>query len=312
MTESRPGAAGEPRDLDVVVAGAIGVDTNVYLAGADIDFQVEANFTWNADNVGQAGGYSSKAFAALGCRTAFTGSVGRDALGEWIRAELAAHGIEALLFDDPLGTHRSVNFMYADGRRKNFYDGKGQLDVRPDLAACAALLGRARLVHLHLENWCRALPPLARERGVVVSCDLQDVVRLDDPYRADFIAGSDIIFFSTVSVPDPEAAVRHLLGADARRIVVGGMGREGAMLGSAAGIRHFPAIAAGAPVVDTNGAGDALAAGFLDAFVFRGLAPEVALLRGQLAARFACTRRAGEKRLITAAELDALAEAFAP
>ena len=78
----------------------------------------------------------------LGLRTAFVGALGDDPMGDFIRRELAGDGIEALLFPDPLGTHRSVNFMYPDGRRKNFYDGKGQMDVTPDLAACRRLLAR--------------------------------------------------------------------------------------------------------------------------------------------------------------------------
>ncbi len=298
--------SGTAKDLDVVVAGAIGIDTNVYLYGADIDFDVEANFSWNADAVGQAGGYASKSFAALGRRTLFVGSVGRDPLGEWVRADLALHGVGALLFDDALGTHRSVNFMYRDGRRKNFYDGKGQMDVRPDLGACEAELRRARLGHFHLENWCRELLPLARRHGVVVSCDLQDVVRLDDPYRQDFIAHADVLFFSTVNFPNPAPAVERLLQGAPGRIVVGGMGADGAVLGTADGIRFFPAVAGEEPVVDTNGAGDALAAGFLTSWLFDGQPPEEALLRGQLAARVACTRRAGEKVLVTRDRLEAL------
>ncbi|HEX6386041.1 MAG TPA: hypothetical protein VF177_15330 [Anaerolineae bacterium] len=56
--------------FDVVVVGNVGVDTNVYLHGQDIDFTVEANFTENVDYVGQAGGYSSRGYAHLGKQTA--------------------------------------------------------------------------------------------------------------------------------------------------------------------------------------------------------------------------------------------------
>ena len=83
----------EGRDLDAVVAGCIGIDTNVYLYGSDIDWTVEANFTQNLDYLGQAGGYSSRLFASLGCTTAFVGSVGRDPMGDVIRRELAGDGI---------------------------------------------------------------------------------------------------------------------------------------------------------------------------------------------------------------------------
>lgn len=64
--------------LDAVVVGGAGVDTNVYLAGDDIDWSVETNFTRNVDCVGQAGGYSSRLFARLGKRACYIGPVGDD------------------------------------------------------------------------------------------------------------------------------------------------------------------------------------------------------------------------------------------
>ncbi|HYO54881.1 carbohydrate kinase family protein [Archangium sp.] len=293
-------------DIDAVVAGCIGVDTNVYLYGADIDFNVEANFSQNIDCVGQAGGYSSLGFAGLGRRTAFIGSVGRDWHGEHIRHELTRAGVEALMFDDPPGTHRSVNFMYRDGRRKNFYDGKGHMDLRPDLDACRAVLSRSRVMHVHLENWCRELLPLARQLGVVVSCDLQDVTSLDDPYRRDFIEQADILFFSTVNFPDPREAIARLRQGHPERLVIGGMGARGCVLGGKEGVRFFPPVELDTPVVDTNGAGDALAVGFLTGHVLEGRPPEDAILRGQIAARYVCSQRAGQKQLITASRLDEL------
>ncbi|HPS77324.1 MAG TPA: carbohydrate kinase family protein [Thermoanaerobaculaceae bacterium] len=293
------------RDLDAVVAGCIGIDTNIYLYGHDVDWTVEANFTQNLDYVGQAGGYSSRLFASLGCRTAFVGAVGEDLLGELVRRELAADGIETVLFRDPLGTHRSVNLMYPDGRRKNFYDGKGQMDVQPDLDACRRLLARTRLVHVHLENWCRHLLPVAREHGVVVSCDLQDVVDLEDTYRRDFVEGADILFFSCVNFPDPRPALDHLRRGRPGRTVVGGRGADGCVVADDAGIRFFPPVALPAPVIDTNGAGDALAVGFLTSLVLDGFPVDAALLRGQTAARHVCTRKATSTRLLTRPELEA-------
>ena len=58
------------RKFDVAVVGNVGIDTNVYIAGADIDFGVESNFTENLDYVGQAGGYAARGYAQLGKRTA--------------------------------------------------------------------------------------------------------------------------------------------------------------------------------------------------------------------------------------------------
>lgn len=293
------------QSFDVVVAGAIGIDTNVYLYGADVDWTVEGNFSEDIDCVGQAGGYTSRGFAALGCRTAFIGSVGKDRLAQWIRDELAEDAIETLLFDDAVGTHRSVNIMGRDGSRKNFFDGKGQMDVVPDLDACRALLRGSRLVHVHLENWCRHLLPIAREEGAVVSCDLQDVVRLDDPYRREFVAEADILFFSGANFPDPEEPIMQFLRERSGRVVVAGMGKRGAAVGTRAGIRYLAPPDTGQPLIDTNGAGDALAVGFLVGHVLDGMPVEDALLRGQIAARHTCALKATSRGLITRAQLDA-------
>ncbi|GLH72962.1 hypothetical protein GETHLI_14640 [Geothrix limicola] len=303
------------RDLDVVVIGNAGVDTNVFLPKPGIDFEVEANFTENLDCAGQAGVYAARSYAALGYRTAFIGHVGDDWAGGLVREAFAADGIDtSLLGHDPAGTARSVNLMYTDGRRKNFYDAKGHMDLEIDLEACRALLARAKLVHVHLANWTRRLLPiardLARDSGLTIACDLQDVVDLKDPYRSDYIRLSDILFFSSVNHPNPARPILAFLKAGPARAVLCGLGAKGCALGTREGIRTFPALSLPAPVVDTNGAGDSLAAGFLASHVLEGRTLEEAVLRGQLAARHACAQRATSSNQITASQLDALTAAF--
>jgi sugar/nucleoside kinase (ribokinase family) len=292
--------------FDVAVVGNVGVDTNVYLPGADIDFGVVSNFTQNLDNVGQSGGYAARGYAQLGYRTAFIGSVGDDHNGRFVRRELAGDGIDtSLLFDDPVGTGRSVNFMYRDGRRKNFYDGKGQMDLEPPLDKCRAMLAHCRLAHFSIPNWARRLLPLARELGLTVGCDIQDVVTAGDPYRQDFVEGSDILFFSDANQSDPAALARVYLDHNPALIIVVGLGPQGCLLVTADGQQHFGPVAMEAPVIDTNGAGDSLAVGFLSSYILEGYSLEDAVMRGQIAARHACTQKASTSTLITADELEA-------
>ena len=73
--------------FDVVVIGNVGIDTNIYHAGSDINFDLESGFTENIDYVGNAGGYSSRGFAQLGYRCAFIGYVGDDYSGNFILSE---------------------------------------------------------------------------------------------------------------------------------------------------------------------------------------------------------------------------------
>jgi sugar/nucleoside kinase (ribokinase family) len=303
-----------PAGPDVVVIGNVGIDTNVYLApGAGLAEVVleEGHFATDLDCVGQAGGFTSRGFARLGRRTAFIGHVGDDPLGHWVRAELAGDGIDLTgLGVDPTGTARSVNLMSADGSRVNFYDGRGHLDLTVDPALADPILAGARLALFHLPNWARHLLPVARAAGAVIACDLQDVRDPDDAYRRDFVAAADILFVSAAHHADPRPLLRHLLTAGRARLVVCGRGRDGALVATRDGIESFrpPALPPGRdlPVVDTNGAGDALAVGFLVAHVLQGHSIAEAVRRGQFGARWTCAQRASSNDLITAERLAAL------
>ncbi len=290
------------RDLDSVVIGNIGIDTNVYLPPGFSSAGAESAFTDNEDTIGQAGGFSTFGYARLGLKAGFIGYVGLDPLGRYIEAELDKAGVTTALFVDPAGTSRSINLMRPDGTRRNFYDGKAHMTLAPDLAACRALIDRARLLHVHLPNWARQLLPYARERGVPIACDLQDIENVDDPYRHDFIEAADYLFCSATNFDDPREIADALLRRNPKATVVLGLGRNGAMLADRDGHARFAPENDPRPVVDTNGAGDSLAVGFLTARVIEGRPAEEAIRWGQIAARHACTLRSSLD-LITRPEL---------
>jgi sugar/nucleoside kinase (ribokinase family) len=296
---------GRVSSFDVVVVGNVGIDTNVYAPCGDINFSVESSFTENIDYVGQAGGYASRGYAQLGKRTAFLGYVGDDFSGRFIREEFERDGIDTTaLFIDPAGTGRSINFMYQDGRRKNFYDGKGHMQLQPDLGICRDLLSQSKLAHFHIPNWARLLLPIARELGLTIACDIQDVVCVDDAYRRDFVEHADILFLSAINQPDSTALIEAFLEMKSDQIVIVGLGSEGCALGTHEGIRFFPAIEMAKPVVDTNGAGDGLAVGFLCSYVLDGCNLVDSILRGQVTARYTCTLKASTSDLITRRRLE--------
>ena len=64
--------------------------------------------------------------------------------------------------------------------------------------------------------------------------------------------------------------------------------------------------------MDTNGAGDALAVGFLVARVLDGLPLERAVLRAQLGARWICAQAGDAKRPLTRAQLDGFERTIRP
>ncbi|WP_374688096.1 carbohydrate kinase family protein, partial [Promineifilum sp.] len=152
---------------------------------------------------------------------------------------------------------------------------------------------------------------IAREEGLTIACDLQDVVDPADPYRQDFIREADILFFSAANFPDPTPLIERFLDRPGRVCVVG-MGARGCAVGAArstgtaSAVRFFPPVEMEAPVIDTNGAGDSLAVGFLTSYVLDGYSLEESARRGQLAARHTCTLKATSDGLITRGQLDDL------
>lgn len=201
------------------------------------------------------------------------------------------------LFTDPTGTARSVNIMGRGGSRKNFYDGRGHMALHlPDEAA--GVLEGARLAHVHLANWAREALPMARELGVAISCDLQDVTDPDDPYRGDFVRAAQVLFCSAANHSGADALASALLTANPGALVVIGMGADGCAVADAHGLERFAPPASDLPIVDTNGAGDLLAVGFLSAHVLDGLGVAEAVDRGQRAARWCCTQKATTDHLL--------------
>lgn len=295
------------KQFDAAVIGAMGVDTNIYFYGNGIDFDVEANFTQNYDMVGCAGGYSSRLFNNLGYRTAALGEIGNDFAGNFILKTFRKDGIDtSYCFEGKSGTRRSVNFMYPDGRRKNFYDGKHDEAVRAPQAKSKELFAKTKLCHFSIVNWARHLLAPAEESGCVISADLQDVVDVNDDYRLDFAKAADILFFSAANFPDPTPLMEKFLSMKSGRIVVCGRGKEGCALGSEKGIRFFDPVEFGEPVIDSNGAGDSLAVGFLSSYLFEKMSLEDSILRGQIAARHTCMQKGTTDTLIQGRELTEL------
>lgn len=289
----------------IVMVGNIGIDTNVYLSDDRIDFSHEANFTTNLDTVGQAGGYASRAYRQLGADVAFIGYVGADWMGEHIRCILNSEDIDtAGLFIDPQGTSRSVNLVYPDGSRKNFYDGKSHIALQVPLDLCLGIMKNAKLVHINIPNWARHLLKPARDLGIPVACDIQDVVDPHDPYRLDFVRGSDYLFFSAVNHPDPSPVFKEYLELNPNLVILATLGANGCALSTTGSTAFFPPVHLDLPVVDTNGAGDAFAAGFLYSRVIEGYSLADSVHRGQICARHKCAQRSSSANMITHELLD--------
>lgn len=246
-----------------------------------------------AGRPGGAGANQSVWLARCGVDARFVGRIGRDILGEFLAARLRHDGVSVYLAtDDALPTGKIVILVDASGERTMITDRGANLNLREsDLPGHLFQAGR----HLHLSGYSYfedgprtvALAALKRARaaGMTVSVDPASASLLRDVGPARFLEwtrGAELCFPNLdegrllSAAVDPEAIVAALVlhyGA-----VVLKLGAGGAIFGQAGQTPlHLPA--APAQVVDTTGAGDALCAGFLAAWL-GGQAPAPALRQG--------------------------------
>lgn len=280
----------------VLVVGNPSLDTLVLLPEEEPDLLADGHFTQNVDTVGGSSGYSARGMAALGHRVRLLGSIGADPAGNVIRAVLAEEGVDcSTVFGDPRGTARSVNLVTRSGRRVFFYDGAAHMTVKAPSGLVRNALAGADLAICALANWSRDVLPAIRAAGIPLAVDLQDVRDPADPYRQDFIAAADYLFASGAHLSDPQAAAREWLDTGRARLVVFGLGPRGALMIPREGPELLAAPpGSDLPIVDTTGAGDGLAVGFLDGLLFAGLDHAAALDRGQRWARLTASAVGGD------------------
>ncbi|WP_251095506.1 adenosine kinase [Streptomyces sp. Caat 7-52] len=295
-------------DTDVLVLGGAGVDTIVHVPELPLPFadsyMIRPGITARA---GQSGDFVALGLTALGLRTHHLDMIGDDLEGGLVRALHRDNGIPLTAIPQPAGTKRAVNLVGPDGRRLSLYDDtrSGAADRFPE-ATVRELAATSRHAHVVITPPCAQALPLLREAGLTVSTDLHDWDGAN-PYHEPFALEADVVFLSTTALADPERTMRDIAARGRARIVVATAGAQGARLLADGELTHVPAVAPPAPVVDSNGAGDAFAAGFLLGWL-NGEDPRRCAGYGAIAGAHACTVPATRTEAITRAELLARAD----
>src|SRR5690606_2239471 len=173
-----------------------------------------------------------------------------------------------------------------------------------------ALAATSRHAHVVITQPCADALPLLRASGVTLSTDLHDWDGRN-PYHEPFALTADLVFLSAAALSDPEATMRDIAGRGRARVVVVTAGAEGAYVLADGRLTHVPAAPPPAPVVDSNGAGDAFAAGFLYGWL-HGEPPLRCARYGAVAGAHACTVPATRVDSIGREELLARAASPAP
>ncbi|MFI8530465.1 PfkB family carbohydrate kinase [Streptomyces aquilus] len=276
-------------ETDVLVLGGAGVDTIVHVPELPLpyadSYMIEPGIVSRA---GQSGDFVALGVHALGLRAHHLDVVGDDHEGDLVRALHRDRGIPFTEVRSASGTKRAVNLVGPDGRRLSLYDiTRGQDADRFPEDTLRTLAGAARHAHVVITHPCAHALPVLREAGVTVSTDLH-IWDGENPYHEAFALAADLVFLSTTALADPEATMRDVAARGRAGVVVATAGAQGAYLLADGELTHVPAVEPPAPVVDSNGAGDAFAAAFLLGRL-EGADPLRCARYGAVAGAYACT-----------------------
>ncbi|HEX8215981.1 MAG TPA: adenosine kinase [Allosphingosinicella sp.] len=218
--------------------------------------------------------------AALGGRAGFVGQVAADQLGEIFTHDIRALGVEFATppKSDGLPTGRCLILVTPDAQRtmNTFRGAAHQLSVE---ALDRAQIEGAAILYLEAYLWrsegpraaMREAMRIAHDAGRKVAFTLSDIACIA-PHRSEILemleSGSiDLLFANEAEImaladtPDRDSAIAAL--EDKVRVLVVTCGADGALATEGGRRVAVPVAKIGAGVVDTTGAGDLFAAGFL-------------------------------------------------
>jgi len=260
----------------------------------------------------QPGGQVATALVALqrwGCRTAYVGSFGDDAVGQLSRGSLTEEGVDLAGAVQRAGVANQMAVILVDqasGERTVLMYRRAALALRPDELR-RDLVTAGRVLHLDGYDLDAALTAAswARAVGIPVVVDLDSrsgpVERL--------LAVIDVAIVSQefaaqcTGSADASQAIERLAASTSAALTAITLGAEGVIARSRDGTLRVPAY----PVrsVDTTGAGDVFHAGFIYGML-RDWSLERALRFANAAAGLKCTQVGGRPGIPTVAAAEAL------
>lgn len=260
---------------DAYVAG-IGLEKgNTYFVDSDRALQLLEDFEEEGLTAvpGGAAANAVKGVAVLGGTTALFAAVGRDTHGEnYIRA-MQEHGVSTHISQYDLVTGHALTFITPDAER-TFSDHLGAtLELRPEDIK-EAEIAKSKILHLEAyqlegdtQATVREAIRYAKKHGTLISMDLADpalIERNKELFTKVVTEDIDILFCN-----EEEGAVfTGLVGEAALKkmgalasVAVLKLGEKGSLIYAEENIIHVDAVTT--DVVDTTGAGDLYASGFL-------------------------------------------------
>ena len=228
---------------------------------------------------GGSAGNTAAGVAALGLKAGFIGQVANDQLGNIYRHDIRSLGVE---FDTParddVGATASSLILVTPDAQRTMNTFLGAAQMLDSSAVTAELIGSAKILYLEGYLWDADVPreameqaiDLAREAGTLVAFTLSDsflmarhgpdFLRLIEAGKLDILFANEAEILELAGEKDIDAAVAKFAGKVPTLVVT--RGEQGAIA-----TRGEDRAAVKAEqiekLVDTTGAGDLFAAGFL-------------------------------------------------
>jgi sulfofructose kinase len=245
--------------------------------------------------------------AALGLHTRYLGAIGDDEHGMSIREELRRRGVDVSRVIRRAAPNRYAVILIdaSQGERAVLWKRDARLAVAPEDVRHDWLAG-ATFVHVDATDPAAAvaLARLARETGLEVSCDIDQVTSattaLLDAVTVPIVA--EHVPAGLTGEHDIERALRVMRRTHPGRLVVTLGARGAAMLD---GERYLHAPGFPVTVVDSTGAGDVFRGAFITALV-SGAGTDRVLRFANAAAAVSCTKEGAMDGVPSVAEVDAL------
>ena len=226
------------------------------------------------DKIQSSGGSAANTIhglARLGVDSGFIGKVGEDELGDFFHYDMKKSNIEPKLLRTRTDSGRAVALISPDSERTFATFLGAAIELSPEDLKTEFFKG---FDFLHVEGYLvqnhellKRASDLAKENGLKISLDMasynvvEDNIEFLKSYIKDYV---DIIFANeeeakSFTGKEPEEALEDM--ASQCEIAVVKVGKDGSYIKS--GDKKYKAEPVKANPVDTTGAGDAYAAGFL-------------------------------------------------
>ena len=250
----------------ILVSGHIGIEITAKVDKFPIEYTpIEYEFYGVNTTVSSVGYNIVKAIKILGGDPVFFSVTGNDIYRDIIKNEMENIEINAeYVLPIAEKTSQSV-ILYNENKRKIICDLKNVQEIKYPTEKIDEIIEKIDIAVLCNINYSRELLKKVKSYKKIIATDVHVLDDVNDKYSGDFMAYSDILFFSNKKIINREKEfLSKIIETYKNKIIVIGLGENGVLMyiREENTIKHYPAVKT-RKIVNTIGAGDALFSSFI-------------------------------------------------